>query len=51
MNRDLEMKAYLLVRIHARETALVTGLASLLGNVGDFFRGTVGEVAGVGIAG
>ena len=45
------MKAYLLVRIHAREAAVVAGLASLLGNVGDFFRGAVGEVAGVGVAG
>ena len=45
------MKAYLLVRIHACEAALVAGLASLLGNVRDFFRGAVGEVAGVGIAG
>ena len=45
------MKAYLLFRIHARESALMAGLASLLGNVGDFFLGAVGEVAGVGVAG
>ena len=45
------MEAYLLIRIHAREAALVAGLASLLGNVGDFFGGAIGEVAGVGVAG
>ena len=45
------MDTYLLVRIHACEAALVAGLASLLGNVGDFFRGAVGKVARVGVAG
>lgn len=41
----------LLLRIHAREPALVNGLSAFLGDLRDFLPWTVGEVARVGVAG
>ena len=38
---------YLLIGIHATESALVTGLAALAGDVLNLLLGTVGEVSGV----
>ena len=40
-------KTNLLVAIHAGKPTGVAGLAALLGDLGDFFRWAVGEVAGV----
>ena len=42
------MVAYLLVRIHRGKAALA-GLASFGSDLGDFFLGTVGEIARVRI--
>lgn len=41
--------AYLLIRIHTGESARVTGLAALLGDIRHFVVGAVGEVSGVGV--
>lgn len=51
MGGELRRKSYLLVRIHACESASVAGFTTLLGNLRYFFLGTVGEVAGVGVVG
>lgn len=42
---------YLLILVHGGESARVAGLATLAGDVFDFFLGAVGEVAGVGVGG
>ena len=42
---------YLLVLVHGGKSTRVAGLATLTGDVLDFFLGAVGEVAGVGVGG
>ena len=44
-------EAYLLVGIHGRKATIMASLTAFLSNAGNFFLGTVGKVAGVGIVG